>query len=111
MFGVELAAEEDRRERWLQAGQGDQRLLAYSGPWQSSQRKEVRERFNLMSCVSHFESGVKQRQKSSCCTRRIIGPPASDLDMEACPFSMAPDQKYPVHSRGERDTDDPVSSL
>lgn len=65
-----------------------------------------------MSCISHFESGVKQRQKSSCCTRRIISPLASDLDVGACPFSMAPpNQKYPVHSRGERDTDDPVSLL
>lgn len=65
-----------------------------------------------MSFIFHFESGSKQRQKSSCRTRRITSPPAFDLDMGACPFSMAPpDQKYPVHSRGERDTDDSVSSL
>lgn len=65
-----------------------------------------------MSCVSHFELEVKLRQKSSCCTRRLISPPASDLDVGACPFSMAPpDKKCPVHSRGERDTDDPVLSL
>lgn len=111
MCGVELAAVEGYRGRWLRAGQGNQRLLVYSGPWQSSQRKDVRGRFNLMSCISHLQSGVKQRQNSSCCTRRIISPPASDLDMGDCPFSVAPpDRKYPVHSRGERDTD-LVSSL
>lgn len=62
--------------------------------------------------MSHLQSGVKQRRKSSCCTGRVISPPASYLDMGDCPFSVAsPNQKYPVYSRGKRDTDDIVSSL
>lgn len=65
-----------------------------------------------MSHISRFEPGVEWRQTSSGCTGRIITPPAPDVDMGPCLFSVAPpDQKHPVLSEDEGDTDDPISSL